>query len=103
MTDQSQRPPFRGRNRYALLKAFEDASKELFTIIITATIKQGENMSQSTINEERFLIDLIFKPNEPGLILRPEETQLLLAYIGEILREIAEEEKLIEQEQSTTE
>lgn len=52
-------------------------------------------MKQDTINEERFLIDLIFKPNEPGLILRPEETQLLLAYIGEILKEIQEEEKLL--------
>lgn len=45
------------------------------------------------MSEEQFLIDLIFKPNEPGLRLRPAETQLLLAYISEILQEIEEEEK----------
>ncbi len=96
MTDQPQRPPFRGQNHYAALKSdMTAASKELFTITITAATKQGGDMKQDTINEERFLIDLIFKPNEPGLILRPEETQLLLAYIGEILKEIQEEEKLL--------
>ncbi len=102
MTDQPQRPPFSGHNHYADLKSDMTAtSKELFTITITAATKQGGDMTQATINEERFLIDLIFKPNEPGLILRPEEIQLLLAYIGEILREIAEEEKLIETEQKS--
>ena len=45
------------------------------------------------------MIDLIFKPKEPGLKLRIEETQLLLAYISEILKEIEEEENLIEQGQ----
>jgi hypothetical protein len=33
-----------------------------------------------------------FKPIEPGLKLRPEETQLFLAYIGEILKELEDEE-----------
>jgi len=51
------------------------------------------------MNEQQFLIDIIFKPNGSGLKLRPEETQLLLAYIGEILREIEDEEKLIIKEQ----
>ena len=96
MTDQPQRPPHRGQNHYAALMREITDRKELFTITITATTKQGGDMRQSTTNEERFLIDLIFKPNEPGLILGPEETQLLIAYISEILREIAEEEKLIE-------
>ena len=49
--------------------------------------------------EQGFLLNIIFKPNETGLRLRPEETQLLLAYIGEILKEIEIEEKLIIQEQ----
>ena len=88
MIDQPQRPPSRGQNHYVALKPKTANSKELFTITITAATKQGGDMSQSITNEERFLIDLIFKPNEPGLILRPEETQVLLAYIGEVLKEI---------------
>lgn len=88
MTDQPQRPPFRGQNHYADLKREITERKELFTITITAATKQRGDMKQDTINEERFLIDLIFKSNEPGLILRPEESQLLLAYIGEVLKEI---------------
>jgi hypothetical protein len=31
-------------------------------------------------------------PNETGLKLRPAETQLLLAYFSEILKEVEEEE-----------
>ena len=47
------------------------------------------------INEEhQFLIDLIFKPNESGLKLHPAEAQLLLSYIGEILKEIEDEAAL---------
>ncbi len=48
-------------------------------------------MNESPQNEQEFLINLIFKPEEPGLRLRPTETQLLLAYIGEILKEVEEE------------
>jgi hypothetical protein len=40
-----------------------------------------------------FLFDLVFKPLNPNQNLRPEETQLLLAYIGEILQEIEAEEE----------
>ncbi len=54
-------------------------------------------MIEAPSNEQQFLIDLVFKPTEPGLKLRPAETQLLLAYIGEILKEIEiEESRIIE-------
>lgn len=43
-------------------------------------------------NEQQFIIDLIFKPIEPGFRIGPEEAQLLLAHLGEILRELEEEE-----------
>ena len=52
------------------------------------------------MNEQQLLIDLAFKPMVPGLKLRPAESQLLLAYIGEILKEIEEEEKNIIQEEN---
>lgn len=52
-------------------------------------------MSKEPSREKTFLIDMIFKPNESGLKLRPQETQLLLAYIGEILSEVENEEKHI--------
>jgi hypothetical protein len=34
---------------------------------------------------------LAFRPNVPGLGLRPTETQMLLSYIGAILKEIEDE------------
>lgn len=68
----------------------ESTLKELFTMHITATSEKGANMN----NGQQFLIDLIFKPNEPGLKLRPAETQLLLAYIGEILKEVEEADEV---------
>ena len=52
-------------------------------------------------NEKQFMIDLVFKPDGTGLKFRPEETQLLLAHISEILKAVEEEEKLIMEEQST--
>ena len=114
MTDdgkpQSYRPPIRGQNHYAAFKDFKKEitksppkeelaanGKELFSMNITASIK-GERMEEPELNEQ-FFIDMIFKPNESGLRLRPEETQLLLAYIGEILKEIEIEEKLIIEEE----
>jgi hypothetical protein len=99
--EQPTRPPFRELNRYAALKpepttkiTQEPYRQELFTLTIIATNHKGENMDQQPLNEDQFLIDLIFKPKEPGLKLRIEETQLLLAYISEILKEIEEEEYL---------
>ena len=68
----------------------------IFTMHITVSNEKGAPMNIA----QNFLIDLIFKPNEPGLKLRPEETQLLLAHIGEILKEVEEEEPLIEQEKA---
>ena len=68
--------------------------QELFSMTLTAST-QGE----PGMDEQQFLIDLVFKPLEPGLRLRPEETQLLLAYIGEILKEVENEEKWISEEE----
>jgi hypothetical protein len=116
MTDNNRqpfRPPERSSNHYAGFKDIhrtitapapsrneEPAKhKEFFSMNITASIRE-EHMNESELNEQ-FLIDLIFKPNEPGLRLRPAETQLLLAYIGEILKELESDEKLIEEEQAT--
>ena len=45
-------------------------------------------------DEQRYLIELIFKPNETGRKLHLAESQLLLAYIGEILKEVEAEEAL---------
>ena len=54
------------------------------------------------MNEQDFLIDLVFKPKPNGMKLYPAEIQLLLAYIGEILKEVEEEEQrlLIEAQRS---
>jgi len=107
MTDYQQphRPPIRGLQHYNILKqeiTQRPNRKDLFTMTINASTQQkGENMDNQLngVEERQFLIDLIFKPNEPGLRLRPAETQLLLAYMGEILKEIEEEEKLIIEEE----
>jgi hypothetical protein len=61
---------------------------------------QSVAANQQTTDEQQFLVDLIFKPNESGLKLRPQETQLLLAYIGEILKEVEDEENLIAKEET---
>ncbi len=52
----------------------------------------NENLAAPVQN---ILIELAFKPLVPNLKLRPQESQLLLAYIGEILKEVEEEEKAI--------
>ncbi len=58
-------------------------------------------MNESPPDEAEFLIELIFKPKEPGQRLRPAETQLLLAYMSEILQEVAlEEQRILEEEKS---
>jgi len=110
-TRQPYRPPARASNRYAGFKDFrrdtttpaasrheeEAKHKEFFSMNISASIRE-ECMNERELNEQ-FLIDLIFKPNERGLKLRPAETQLLLSYIGEILKELEEEDKLIFEEE----
>ena len=106
--EQPTRPPFREFSRYAALNpetttkiTQEQYRQELFTLTIIATTDKGGTMNQQVLNEEQFLIDLIFKPNEPGLKFRIEETQLLLAYISEILKEIEEDDQQINQSVST--
>lgn len=75
-------------------------AERLLTISLTA-VREGEKaMNEPSIHEHNFLIDLIFKPNEPGLRLPLEESQLLLVYIGEILREIEIEDKRMIAEQN---
>ncbi|MFA4995507.1 MAG: hypothetical protein WC521_09450 [Bdellovibrionales bacterium] len=57
-------------------------------------------MKQDPALQPHILIELAFKPLVPNLKLRPQESQLLLAYIGEILKEIEEEEKAIKELES---
>ena len=99
---QPYRPSERRFNHYKALQQEvivpdqtpEPKPKNLFSVTIIAASQEGDVM-----DEQQFLIDLIFKPEENGLKLRPAETQLLLSYIGEILKEIEAEEKLIAKEQ----
>jgi hypothetical protein len=110
---QPYRPQVRGANHYADINKDITASvqaidsKELFNIHIKAINKGGtmETPSQSepTPDDNRFLLNMIFKPHEPGLRLRPGEIQLLLAYIGDLLQEIEEEEKKIIEEEGNAE
>jgi hypothetical protein len=95
------RHPWRGLQKYDALReagttAVRSTRRELFNMHIIATSKGGELMD----NEQNFLIDLVFKPNENAFKLRPQETQLLLAYMSEILKEIEAEEILIIEEHS---
>jgi len=57
-------------------------------------IEQQDNCERVIASVDGVTVELIFKP-EPVDGLRPEEMQLLQAYIGEILQEIEHEEKLI--------
>ena len=68
---------------------------DVFSMHITATRKGGDSMDE----EQKFLIDMIFKPNEKSLKLRPAETQLLLSYFSEILKEVEADEITAAQEQ----
>ena len=56
-------------------------------------------MSEAPPKEKQFLVDMQFKPAEPGRKLRPAETQLFLAFVGEILSEIEVEERHIIEEE----
>ncbi len=49
--------------------------------------------------KETFYVDIVLKPKEHGLKLRAAESQLLQSYLGEILQEVAEEEKRILEEE----
>lgn len=55
-------------------------------------------MGKPSAAKKSLSISLELKPPEPGGGLRPSETQLLIAYIGEILAEIEiEEQKILEE------
>ena len=56
-------------------------------------------MDKEPQEEGKGLVEITFKPEEPGSRLRPAETRLLLAYIGEILQEVEIEEKRIIEEE----
>jgi len=101
---QPYRPALRTQNRYS---AFENSRqqtqetpkqlpqatdrKDLFTVTIIASTNNGGTMKNHAVPEQQFIIDLIFKPIEPGLKLHPDEVQLLLAHLGEILKELEDE------------
>lgn len=56
-------------------------------------------MDKEPQDKDKFSVEITFKPEEPGCRLRPAETRLLLAYMGEILQEIeVEERRIIEEE-----
>ena len=106
---QPTRPFMRRAQKYDVLRemsttqpkpvpAVTPQREEVFSATFIASKEKGVSMDE----ENKFLIELIFKPNENKLKLRPAETQLLLAHIGEILKEIEmkEEEKLIIKEEN---
>ena len=101
--EQPYRPSMRGAWRYDVLRKAEvaanstdvaaiDTNKRLFTMTITATSKEGENMDDGQ-DEKQFLFTLVFKPDKDGLRLRPEITQLLLAHMSELFRQVEIEEQ----------
>ena len=104
MTDDFSRPnafhpPVRGMNHYEALTPAASPpeappSREIFKINISGIIEKGHPM-----NDEQFLVELAFKPMIPNLKLRPQETQLLLAYLGEILKEREAEDEAVAGEQ----
>ena len=86
----------RGARRYDILREEEAMVKakpqtqepqpqqeEIFRATIIAHKAGG------TMNEEgKFIYELLFKPNSPDLKLRPEDTQTLLSYFEEMLKQI---------------
>jgi len=71
-------------------------SEEIFKVTFVATKEKGVSMD----DEKNFVIDLIFNPNSGKLRLRPQESQLLLAYSAELLQEITDEEQVIIEEEA---
>jgi hypothetical protein len=62
----------------------------LFTLTINAELEEGAPMTDPTM-----LLYMAFKPLVPDLKLNPEQTQLILAYMHEILREAEIEEQVL--------
>lgn len=104
------RRPVRGMQHYKELhqqvtkKHPKESSKDLFSMNIMASTTREEYMDgqipqEQSFDENQFHIKMVFKPLEPGMRLRPEEIQVLLAYMAEVLKEIEEEEKRIIEEE----
>jgi len=53
------------------------------------------------MDERQFLIELAFKPLVPDLQLTPEQSQLILAYVGEILGQLEAEQIAASDEENT--
>lgn len=97
------RPSIRGAQKYDVLREAEIAAiapasappavtpqgyRKAFNLTITGYIKEGGSMEPTDkplILDNRFLADLIFKPDYSGLRLTPTLTQLLLANVNEIM------------------
>ena len=97
-------PPTRGAEHYKTLRREITAAQpkslpepEYEEIHRTTTIVK--RLKGVPMDEQKTLVDVIFKPNENGYRLRPQEIQLLLAYYAEILKEAAAEEELIIEEE----
>lgn len=99
---EPNRPYLRGPQHYqALHKEITTRTQslernELFTIVFTATTKGEVQM-----DERDFLINLVFKPKDPKLKLNLEQSQLILSYVSDLLKEIEDEEKRIIQEEES--
>jgi hypothetical protein len=64
-------------------KAAKEQEKEIFRTIIIARTEGG------TMHDgEKFIYELIFKPNNPELRLSSEQILLLLSYYAELLQQI---------------
>ncbi len=96
-------PPTRGLEHYKSLRREIAAPQtnpmpepEYEEIHRTTTIVK--RLKGVPMDEQKTLVDIIYKPNEKGYKLRPQEIQLLLAYMSEILKEIqAEHERILEE------
>jgi len=102
-------PPMRGAEYYKTLRREVTVptpasvpEPEYEEIHRTTTIVK--KLKGVPMDEQKTLVDVIFKPNENGYRLRPQEIQLLLAYYAEILKETtAEEGVIIEEEKAKQE
>jgi hypothetical protein len=71
--------------------------RQLFNLNINVEIDEEKHM-----DEQQFLIDLAFKPLVSGFTLTPEQSQLILAHIGEILEQIEAEMTTAPSEESVS-
>jgi len=102
MDDRSEHNLPRGAQRYDVLRAATEAAKDdEYEDYYTATTIVRKRKGVPMDTESEFLYKLIFKPAEPGLRLSLQETQILLAYYGEMLKEIqVEHERILEEEKA---